>query len=61
MRKVKHKSVKASDIFKVEGGKVKRTKKNCPRCGDGYFMAEHPDRWYCGYCHLTIWKTKEEK
>jgi len=26
-------------------------KRFCPKCGDGFFLAEHKDRFYCGYCH----------
>ena len=50
---MKHKPVKFSSIFKVEGTSVKRTKKYCPRCGDGYILSEHKDRTYCGNCHYT--------
>lgn len=51
---MKHKPVKASDLVKKE------SKKNCPRCGDGYYMAQHKDkgktRFYCGSCHMTIFE-----
>ena len=53
---MKHKSVKASSLFKLEEGKVKRTRKCCPRCGEGFFLADHGDRLYCGHCHYTEWK-----
>ncbi|MCL7383084.1 MAG: 30S ribosomal protein S27ae [Thaumarchaeota archaeon] len=33
----------------------------CPRCGEGYIMAEHEDRYYCGNCHFTKFKTAEKK
>ena len=23
----------------------------CPKCGPGYFLANHKDRNYCGKCH----------
>lgn len=46
--------------YKVEGENVKRTKKHCPRCGQGVFLADHKTRLYCGRCHYTefIGKTK---
>ena len=55
---MKHKTVKVSRYYEIdEQGKIKR-KKVCDRCGDGTFMADHGDRWYCGKCGLTIWKSK---
>jgi len=56
---VKHKTVKQSDILKVEGSNIKRLNKICPRCGIGTYMAEHSDRYFCGTCHMTEWKKKE--
>ena len=32
-----------------ENGKAKN--KNCPKCGEGVFMAEHNNRRSCGKCH----------
>ncbi|MEM5790941.1 MAG: 30S ribosomal protein S27ae [Candidatus Aenigmatarchaeota archaeon] len=49
---MKHKPVKISEYYKKE-------KRFCDRCGEGTFMAEHKDRWYCGKCKLTIWKKKD--
>lgn len=36
--------------YSVSDGKAKR-KRFCPKCGDGFFLAEHKDRVYCGNCH----------
>ncbi|MCL7386848.1 MAG: hypothetical protein LZ166_04915 [Thaumarchaeota archaeon] len=33
----------------------------CPRCGKGYIMADHGDRYYCGNCHYTQFKTQQQK
>ena len=44
--------------YKVEGSTVKRAK-TCPKCGAGYFLAEHKDRLYCGNCHYLEIKTKQ--
>jgi small subunit ribosomal protein S27Ae len=35
-------------------GNVTQTRKTCPSCGPGIFMAQHWDRYYCGTCHTTI-------
>ncbi len=37
-------------LWKVEGGKVVRPNRACPKCGPGVFMANHVDRWSCGKC-----------
>jgi len=42
--------------YKVEGDKLQRKNRSCPRCGDGVFMAEHKDRLSCGACVYTEWK-----
>lgn len=53
---MKHKQSKQWEMVKVEGDKIKRIKKLCPRCGEGTYMAEHKDRFYCGKCRMTEWK-----
>ena len=53
---MKHKPIKQWDILKIEGDKLTRKKKLCPRCGLGTYMAEHKDRYYCGKCGFTEWK-----
>jgi len=45
-------SVKTHTLY--EGGKAK--KKTCPKCGPGYFMAEHKNRFACGKCGYTEFK-----
>ena len=44
---------KKSQFYKVEGDKVTRGRKHCPRCGPGTFLANHKGRMYCGKCHYT--------
>lgn len=56
---MKHRQVKQDKNYKVEGNALKRMRRVCDRCGDGTFMAEHKDRWYCGKCAMTVWKKKE--
>ncbi|HLE97055.1 MAG TPA: 30S ribosomal protein S27ae [Candidatus Thermoplasmatota archaeon] len=40
-------------LYKVEGGKVTRLRKQCPKCGPGTFLAQHKDRTSCGRCGYT--------
>lgn len=49
------------EIFKLEGEKIVRLRKNCPKCGDGVFLAEHKDRSSCGQCGYTEFKGKRER
>ena len=44
------------DYFKLEGDKLSRTRKHCPKCGPGVFMAEHANRGSCGKCGYTEFK-----
>jgi small subunit ribosomal protein S27Ae len=46
------------DAYKIDGGKVTRLKKHCPKCGPGVFMAEHDDRVSCGKCGYTEFKKR---
>ena len=45
-------------MYKVEGDKVSRARPICERCGPGYFMADHHDRYTCGHCGFTRYKQK---
>lgn len=42
-----------------EEEKLKRLRPFCPRCGPGYFMADHGDRYTCGRCGFTRYKRAE--
>ncbi len=58
MAKKQKKNKKSSEAwkkYKIESGKVVRAK-SCPRCGQGYFLAEHKDRFYCGKCKYVEMK-----
>lgn len=39
----------------------KKTKKTCPRCGPGNFLADHKTRLYCGKCHYTEFTDKSKQ
>jgi len=44
--------VKKSACYDTSG-ELKRTRKFCPKCGPGTFMADHKDRHHCGNCGYT--------
>jgi len=48
-----------SSYYRIEDDKIKRLHPVCERCGPGYFMADHGDRYSCGHCGFT--KYKREK
>jgi ubiquitin-small subunit ribosomal protein S27Ae len=43
-------------IYKIESDKVCRLRPTCERCGPGYFMADHRERFTCGHCGFTRYK-----
>ena len=51
--------MKKIEMFKVEGDKIVRLRRNCPKCGDGVFLADHKDRLSCGACGYTEFKSKK--
>jgi len=44
--------------YKIEGGRLVKGK-SCPKCGAGYFLANHKDRLFCGHCHYLEVKQKQ--
>ena len=49
--------MKKIEIFKVEGDKITRMRRHCPKCGSGVFLAEHKNRYSCGSCGYTEFKS----
>ncbi|HDD70032.1 30S ribosomal protein S27ae [Candidatus Bathyarchaeota archaeon] len=47
-------------LYKIEGDKITRLRPTCERCGPGYFMADHGDRYSCGHCGFTRYKQAEK-
>jgi small subunit ribosomal protein S27Ae len=47
-------------LYKIEGEKVTRLRPTCERCGPGYFMAKHADRYTCGHCGFTRYRQVEQ-
>ena len=57
-----HKNKPTSTKYKkysIEGGKIKRAFKFCPRCGPGVFLMSSKGRLYCGKCHYTEFEGKK--
>jgi small subunit ribosomal protein S27Ae len=46
-------------LYKIESDKISRLRPICERCGTGYFMADHGNRYTCGHCGLTCYKHAE--
>ena len=51
----------ASKYYKIEEGKLERTRRACPKCGPSFFLADHYDRSSCGKCGYTVFKRKVKK
>jgi len=56
--KVRKKEKGAYTRYKVDekGLTLTRLRPYCERCGQGYFMADHGDRYSCGHCGFTRYK-----
>ena len=50
--------IQAHKLYSVDGDKLTKLRKECPRCGRGYFMAEHSNRLTCGNCGYTTYTSK---
>lgn len=47
-------------LYKVEGERVTRLRPSCERCGPGFFMADHGNRFTCGHCGFSRYKPAEK-
>jgi small subunit ribosomal protein S27Ae len=54
--KVKKKERATFTRYKIEEEGLTRLRPYCERCGSGYFMADHGDRFSCGHCGFTRYK-----
>ncbi len=43
-------------LYKIDSDKITRLRPACERCGPGYFMADHGNRYTCGHCGFTRYK-----
>ncbi len=48
--------MKKTEFFKVEGDRITRVRKYCPKCGPAVFLADHKNRFSCGKCGYTEFK-----
>ena len=62
------KSVSSSPFMKTRQSHMRKKnilvkklikEKNCPKCGPGYFLGVHKDRFVCGHCKYVEIKPKE--
>lgn len=51
-------STKKSNYYKLQGDSLSRERRSCPKCGHGVFMGEHKDRFHCGSCGYSEFKTE---
>jgi len=49
--------MKKTEFFKVEGNRINRIRRHCPKCGPGVFLADHKNRFGCGKCGYTEFKS----
>ncbi len=47
---------KPHEYYKAKNDKLTRTNETCPKCGRGFFLANHKDRLSCGKCGYTSFK-----
>lgn len=47
-------------LYKIEDKQTIKLRPTCERCGPGYFMASHSDRYTCGHCGFTRYKPTSE-
>lgn len=45
--------------YTIEGDKIVKKERSCPRCGPGIFLSVGQGRAYCGRCHFTEFAKKE--
>jgi len=48
--------MKKREFFKIDGNKINRIRKHCPKCGPAVFLADHKNRFSCGKCGYTEFK-----
>ena len=59
-QKKKKEGKKTFTLYKIESEKAVRLRPTCERCGPGYFMADHGNRYSCGHCGFTRYKRAEK-
>jgi small subunit ribosomal protein S27Ae len=54
--KARKKEKGAYTRYKVDAAGLTRLRPYCERCGPGFFMADHGNRYACGHCGFTRYK-----
>jgi small subunit ribosomal protein S27Ae len=60
VKKKKKKTRGISSYYKITDGALQRKLKTCPRCGPGFFLAEHYDRFACGKCGYAEFRKRDK-
>jgi small subunit ribosomal protein S27Ae len=60
IEKAKKKRKGVFSYYKIGEKGLERLLPFCERCGSGYFMADHDDRYTCGHCGFTRYKHSEK-
>ena len=47
------------ELYEVQGDRVNRKRRFCPKCGPGVFLADHGNRYSCGKCGYTEFKVRK--
>ncbi len=58
--KKKKKGKRMHTYYRVDATSLSRLRPFCERCGPGYFMADHGDRYNCGHCGFSRYKQTPE-
>ena len=48
------------NLYDIQGDKLVRKRRVCPKCGDGTFLGKHKNRESCGQCGYTEFTKKDE-
>ena len=48
-------------LYEAKGETIVRKNKFCPKCGTGFFLAQHKNRSTCGHCGYTEFVSKAPK
>ena len=59
--KKKKKGKRIFTYYKIDENSLTRLHPFCERCGPGYFMADHGNRYTCGHCGFTRYKQSQEE
>lgn len=60
VKKVKKQEKGSFSYYKIGEEGLTRLRPFCERCGSGYFMADHGDRFTCGHCGFTRYKQNQQ-